>query len=89
MGSNKRYGHLNIKPEWCASIGGMLKYDADVRSSCRQCGDVAPVPLEMLLQRLGQDYDLANHKGICLECGGSLLIQVRQGDHSPWRPLSN
>lgn len=88
MGSNRRYGHRNIKPEWSASIGGMLKHNADVRSSCRQCGGMKSIPLELLLQRLGHSYDLANHKGICLECGGSLLVQARQGDHSPWRPVS-
>lgn len=88
MGSNRRYGHRNIKPEWSASIGGMLEYGTKTQSTCRQCGDIAAVPLEFLLARFGQDYDLAKHDAKCLLCGGSLLIQARQGDHSPWRPLS-
>ncbi len=89
MGSNRRYGDKNIKPAWSANIGGMLKYGAQVQSSCRQCSEIAAVPSDLLLARFGQDYDLAKHEAKCLSCGGSLLIQARQGDNTPWRPISD
>lgn len=69
----------------------MLKYGAQVQSSCRKCGDVKPFPVELFLLKYGRDDSLSGHEGKCIEagCGGSLLIQLRQGDHSPWRPVGD